>query len=493
MQRHTRCSTNYCLRKKQNELDLKCRFKFLFELCTRTKLEFEPIHTNNKNTQYKAKIITKRNDSRVNNHQRLQLQGWRANCDIQVVIDYHACLEYLAKYASKGEPRSPVMKTAFDSIVRNCNIDNSSTKLVKKIVMKSLGQRDFSAQETMHHLMSLKLVSSSFNVIPVSLNGSRKIKTHSADEDFVTNDSLLDVYAKHAQYAETIPDIISLNFISFATKYKLVKNKLSAQSCNTIPRIFPVYSSNAKGPNFGLYCKYQLLRYKPWQTTQDNAWGDQPGSNEIYITSWKNFLESQYAKEHVPDWCEKLQNSQNVPEDQNDSDSSYSEQLPEREEWMDLADIIPGSFINKTKEIPQPDCNNYDWHGDRRKYADYLIREIPSWIKLNKDTFSIALPQQNIDINTFSDMQARAYNMVKGHSPHPYPKDQLLLIVVGVAGTVKSYLINAIRNLLGTSCAVTATTGKAAFNINGCTIHSLLKLPIGSKGHKALTGEGLVR
>ena len=90
------------------------------------------------------------------------------------------------------------MKTAFNSIVRNCNIDSSPTKLIKKVVMKSLGQRDFSAQETMHHLMSLKLVSSSFNVIPVSLNGSRKIKTNSLDGDLVTKDSLLDVYAKHA-------------------------------------------------------------------------------------------------------------------------------------------------------------------------------------------------------------------------------------------------------------------------------------------------------
>ena len=171
---------------------------------------------------------------------------------------------------------------------------------------------------------------------------------------------------------------------------------------------------------------------------------------------------------------------------------SFSEQLPEREEWMHLADIVPGSFINTT-EIPQPNCNNYDWHGDRLKYADCLIGEIPSWIKLKKNEFSIAIPQQNVDINTFSDMQAHAYNMVKAHSQHPCPKDQLLLIVVGVAGTGKSYLINAIRNLLGTSCAVTATTGKAAFNINGCTIHSLLKLPIGSRGNKALTGESLVR
>ena len=44
---------------------------------------------------------------------------------------------------------------------------------------------------------------------------------------------------------------------------------------NVIPRIFPTYSPNPKGSNFSLYCKYQLLRYKPWKTTQNNAWGDQ--------------------------------------------------------------------------------------------------------------------------------------------------------------------------------------------------------------------------
>jgi len=83
---------------------------------------------------------------------------------------------------------------------------------------------------------------------------------------------------------------MTLNFITFATKYKVVNSKLTAQSDNTIPRIFPVYSSNGKGPSFGLYCKYELLRYKPWHKTQDNVWGDQPATNEIYISKWKDFL-----------------------------------------------------------------------------------------------------------------------------------------------------------------------------------------------------------
>ena len=40
---------------------------------------------------------------------------------------------------------------------------------------------------------------------------------------------------------------------------------------------------------------------------------------------------------------------------------------------------------------------------------------------------------------------------------------------------------------------MTATTGKAAFSIHGCTIHSLLKLPESAKGNKYLTGQSLIR
>ena len=85
------------------------------------------------------KVITKRNDPRLNNHQKTQLQGWRANCDIQVIIDHHACVEYLTKYAAKGEPRSSVLD-AFNGVIGSNN-DLDSEKAVKKITIKTLRQK----------------------------------------------------------------------------------------------------------------------------------------------------------------------------------------------------------------------------------------------------------------------------------------------------------------------------------------------------------------
>lgn len=87
-------------------------------------------------------------------------------------------------------------------------------------------------------------------------------------------------------------------------------------------------------------------------------------------------------------------------------------------------------------------------------------------------------------------MQKVAYNIVKSHSDNMFVhKDPLCLIVIGVAGTGKSYLIHALHSLLQQKCAVTATTGKASYNIKGVTIHSLLKLPVGTRGNKDLAGE----
>lgn len=101
---------------------------------------------------------------------------------------------------------------------------------------------------------------------------------------------------------------------------------------------------------------------------------------------------------------------------------------------------------------------------------------------------------ENADLTILSKMQARAYHIVESHfTDLSQVKDPPALIINGGAGTGKSYLINAIRTLTRDKCAITATTGKTAFNINGISIHSLLKLRVGTKVSKDLTGQSLIR
>ncbi len=105
---------------------------------------------------------------------------------------------------------------------------------------------------------------------------------------------------------------------------------------------------------------------------------------------------------------------------------------------------------------------------------------MPTWIKTNKEEYTIDEQYDIVDVNSFSEMQKLAYDLVNSHFHDTSSnKEPLCLIINGVAGTGKSYLINALRNLLQSKCAVTATTGKAAYNIRGVTVHSLLKLPVG--------------
>lgn len=88
--------------------------------------------------------------------------------------------------------------------------------------------------------------------------------------------------------------------------------------------------------------------------------------------------------------------------------------------------------------------------------------------------------------------QLAYYDLIKSHSQDmSADKEPLCLIIIGVAGTGKSYLIDAIHNLLQSRCVATATTGKASYNIRGVTVHFLLKLPVSPRGNKDLTGQRL--
>ena len=77
---------------------------------------------------------------------------------MQYCVSKHRVIEYITKYATKCEPRSETMKEVYTNIVKSLKHDSSALKLIQKLLINSVGERDFSAQETCHLLLQLPLV-----------------------------------------------------------------------------------------------------------------------------------------------------------------------------------------------------------------------------------------------------------------------------------------------------------------------------------------------
>ena len=88
-----------------------------------------------KNVKYKPFVVLKRNDPRLSRHNRIQLQRWRANIDIQPIIDSNACLEYISKYATKAEKVSDVAREAFNNVLCNVNQNDNGPSIIRKLII----------------------------------------------------------------------------------------------------------------------------------------------------------------------------------------------------------------------------------------------------------------------------------------------------------------------------------------------------------------------
>ena len=192
-------------------------------------------------------------------------------------------MEYLVKYTSKQEKTSSVVKNAFTHVVQKINDTNDIHNIFQKIVLKTVGQRDYSIQEVMHHLLSLKFVSATHEVVTASLDGSRRIQMTSSNT-FCTVQSMLDAYAGREQYIQSQPDIVEYSFLKFVSIFTIKASKLQRRKRPVIVKTYPNYSSDPKNEHYGLFCKYQLLKYKPWKVSPDDAWDFLEQWDESYIS-----------------------------------------------------------------------------------------------------------------------------------------------------------------------------------------------------------------
>ena len=177
-----------------------------------THLEFEEI----KDGRVHVKLATRRNDPLMNSHCRIHMQGWRANVDLQLILDKEAAVRYMVKYASKPEKRSDNAGEIFTSIM---GVEHGDTAhWWRRLMLKCVGNRDMGAQETAHSILQLPMCRLGFESALLSLDGSRQLQLHNENQAAFQK-NILDMFANRREYIENfqdVPNILDMSLVAFA-------------------------------------------------------------------------------------------------------------------------------------------------------------------------------------------------------------------------------------------------------------------------------------
>ena len=173
----------------------------------------------------------------------------------------------------------------------------------------------------------------------------------------------------------------------------------------------------------------------------------------------------------VPDWSHQINLISGYVNQFVENDDYIEFDTIEREEWMILADLKLQSNNESNKPM---DFSADFYEQDRLKYTIQEIGDMPHWINMQKNSNTLRNnPTPNpVDIKKFNNAQMVAYQIVHDRfTCISESKEQLLMIITGQGGSGKSFVIQALSNLLDNKWRLCAYFGIAAFNIEGYTLH----------------------
>ena len=456
-QRHTTCSTAYCLRTKNGKQE--CRFGYPKPLQAETSVAVE---------NGEVELQTARNDPLINSFNRIQLSGWRANVDMQYCVSRQKVIQYCAKYATKCEPRSQTLKDVYATVVRGLKEDDKSLKAVQKLLIHATAERDYSAQETCHLLLQIPMFMASRDFVVLSLDGSRQVEEQLEEGKPATAVSTLDHYINRPG-TQQFERMTLLHFVQHYSMPKGEDEEPSARQKEVVVIARPYCSPDPNGPQYEQYCRQKMMLHRPFRHCQEL----QAGFN-TFTEAYADFLQSGNVPPSLEDDVHRLQQQQDDTsepgsDDELSDDNQQGHNSQSVEEWMLLCTNQQHSAEEQGRSQ-----ESIDWCASSQQYPN--IGEMPTFITRSKENAQLHVSTSTAAPELLQGKQRLVYDTVSSHMQSE-GAEPLRMVVSGTAGTGKSFLIHCLKALLQSRLRVAAPTGVAAFNVEGVTLHSLLQLP----------------
>jgi len=113
--------------------------------------------------------MAKRNDPKLQQYNAFVTILWRANTDFSPITSKDAVLNYISKYASKGEIGSEAYSEVLKRMMQRNAEDSPAAVVVRQLLVSSVAERNYSAQEVIHLLIGWPLYHCSRPVIVLSM------------------------------------------------------------------------------------------------------------------------------------------------------------------------------------------------------------------------------------------------------------------------------------------------------------------------------------
>ena len=176
---------------------------------------------------------------------------------------------------------------------------------MQKLLINSVGERDYSAQETCHLLLQLPMLRASRDFIMLRLDGSRAVGDRLDEDQPATALSALDHYIGRP----TTPQFNEMTLLHYVQQFTMPKQLGSNPSRRRkafVVIVPPYFSPDPSGLKYKEYCRQLIRPHQPHHTSRAApAAPHQPLSMRLRIHRIRAHARPQNAV-HSPSICMKI-------------------------------------------------------------------------------------------------------------------------------------------------------------------------------------------
>lgn len=480
VQRHTKCTTAYCLRKTKKTNEISCTFHFPFPSRETATV------SNIVNPKWKS-YDPPRNDPLLNIYNPTISMGWLANTDFTPCTDQHAVLGYIAKYCSKAETKSLKLADLVRGVLSLVSTKAPMHSLATKMMNKLIAERDWSAQEVCHHLLDRELKHSSRKTQAVPIYPADQQQRPLSMLEFGVTKPDTTYVEKYCARGKEQSD---LTLYEISRKYDWMKNtfRRRIRGADKILMLYPIYPSKPQHPKYAEFCRVKMMLHHPFSS---------PSLKDLLTTEDGVTFETwQDAYQHCRTHHQHPSDPLDTVLDEAELDSETESLDDKQPDYMQYEEIL--NLRNPQKDGEPRARVTQLGHREKDILHDWLaskaypinLEDMKTYIDQCRRVVDVKPAPQTLgdagDPSILNSEQRKMFDRVLDHYLSS-SKSQLLLQIDGGAGTGKSLCIDMISKHIYYHAAQynqpdpvirAAPTGVAAHKIEGVTLHSLLALPV---------------